>query len=166
GAVAERVLERRPRAGAQALEGREADRVHGAVLADRRALRGAELADATQEDARRAVHHEDADGLAARLDAAEVRTAVRDRAPGLAVHAAGEEAVHVRLVVEHEVLPELAARVAEHGAARSGGEEAEARRLDRTRGQHEGAGRHALPSARAADILDPAHVPAVVHEPA
>src|SRR3989442_15084745 len=52
GAVAERVLERRPRAGAEPPEDREADRVHGAVLADRLALGGAELADAAQEDAR------------------------------------------------------------------------------------------------------------------
>ncbi len=100
------------------------------------------------------------------MPCAEVGDAVRDRAPALPVHALWEEAVHVRLVVEHEVLPELAARVAEDGAARSGGEEAEARRLDRARGQDEGVGRHALPFARAVDVLDPAHVPAVVHQPA
>src|SRR5438128_8027388 len=116
-AVAEAVLERQAHAGAETAEGGELDRVHGAVLADRLALRGAELADAAQEDARLAAHGEETDVLAAGLDAAEGRESVRACAPALAVYAPGEEAVHVRQGVEHEVLPELAARVAEHGPA-------------------------------------------------
>ncbi|TMA95913.1 MAG: hypothetical protein E6J70_16420 [Deltaproteobacteria bacterium] len=124
----------------------------------------AELADAAERHPLAAGGSEEPDLLTVRGDAAEVRDAVGNRAAALAVHALGQEAAHRRLQVEHQVLPELTARVAEHGAAGRGRQQAEARRFDRARGQHEGARGCPLPPAGVVHVLDGAHVAALVHE--
>jgi len=66
--------------------------------------------------------------LAARLDAAEVRDAVVNRATALPVHPLRHEAVRVGLEWNMRFATDLVTRVAEHAAARGG--EARQRRAD------------------------------------
>src|SRR5213079_1064855 len=160
--VAHGVLQPDPRAESEVPK--SLVRVDATVLGDRLTLRRAELADAAQRQPRvSAPVGEDADLLATRLDPPEVGDAVRDGAPPLTVDPLREKAVHVVLEMEHEVLADLPARVAEPGAGRIG-EQAEPRRLDRARGEDEGVRRHCLEVPGPIDVLGRADDPSAVDE--
>src|SRR5262249_52552799 len=76
-----------------------------------------------------------------------------------AVHALGQEAVRLRLEVEHQVAADLAARVAEVT-----GEQAEARRFDRAGREDESAGGGSLLRALGVDGPYAGHRPSAGHQ--
>jgi hypothetical protein len=160
--IAQRVLEREARPHAE--RSRQLACEDEAVVADGLSLGGPEFADAAHRDDRMScVVAQHPDRLAARDDAPEVGEAVRDGAPALTVEALRDEAVHRGPQVEHEVLADLAARIAEDGAP-GAREQAEPRRLDGARREDEPVGARGAARAAAEDVLDGAHVAAVVDQ--